>query len=82
VASGVGRGHNRLDRLGGRSLLLPNTMMVSSQRYIHIIEIMTQNVLLGVTEVLLLRPSGDNQVANQSGDETGTRDKHSGWVPE
>lgn len=40
---------------GGGALLVPNTMMVAAQRYIHIIEIMTQNVSLGVTAVLLLR---------------------------
>jgi hypothetical protein len=42
---------------GGGALLVPNTMMVAAQRYIHIIEIMTQNVSLGVTAVLLLRPT-------------------------
>jgi hypothetical protein len=41
---------------GGASLLVPNTMMVATQRYIHIVEIMTQNVPLGITAVLLLRP--------------------------
>ncbi len=42
---------------GGGSLLAPNTMIAAAQRYIHIIEIMTQNVSLGVTAVLLLRPA-------------------------
>ena len=42
---------------GGGSLLAPNTMIAATQRYIHIIEIMTQNVSLGVTAVLLLRPT-------------------------
>lgn len=41
---------------GGAPLLVPNTMMVAAQRYIHIVEIMTQNVSLGITAVLLLRP--------------------------
>jgi hypothetical protein len=41
---------------GGAPLLVPNSMMVTAQRYIHIIEIMTQNVSLGITAVLLLRP--------------------------
>jgi len=41
---------------GAAALLVPNPMMIAAQRYIHIIEIMTQNVSLGVTAVLLLRP--------------------------
>lgn len=43
--------------LGGgcAGLLVPNSMMVTAQRYIHIVEIMTQNVPLGITAVLLLR---------------------------
>jgi hypothetical protein len=41
---------------GGAPLLVPNTMMVATQRYIHIVEIMTQNVSLGITALLLLRP--------------------------
>jgi len=41
---------------GGAPLLVPNPMMIATQRYIHIVEIMTQNVSLGVTAVLLLRP--------------------------
>ncbi|HTV03873.1 MAG TPA: hypothetical protein VME86_00795 [Acidobacteriaceae bacterium] len=41
---------------GGAALLLPNTMMVAAQRYEHIVEIMTQNVSLGITALLLLRP--------------------------
>ena len=40
---------------GGAALLVPNGMMVTAQRYIHIVEIMTQNVPLGITAVLLLR---------------------------
>lgn len=41
---------------GGAPLLVPNPMMVAAQRYIHIVEIMTQNVSLGLTAVFLLRP--------------------------
>jgi len=41
---------------GGASLLVPNNVMVPAQRYAHIIEIMTQNVSLGMTAVWLLRP--------------------------
>ena len=41
---------------GGAPLLVPNPMMIAAQRYAHIVEIMTQNVSLGVTAVLLLRP--------------------------
>jgi hypothetical protein len=41
---------------GGASLLVPNTMMIAAQRYAHIVEIMTQNVSLGATAVLLMRP--------------------------
>jgi hypothetical protein len=39
---------------GGAGLLVPNSFMVERQRYIHIVEIMTQNVSLGITAVLLL----------------------------
>ncbi len=41
---------------GAAALLVPNAMMVAAQRYTHIVEIMTQNVSLGVTAVYLLRP--------------------------
>jgi hypothetical protein len=41
---------------GGAGLLVPNNLMVAAQRYIHIVEIMTQNVSLGITAVFLLRP--------------------------
>lgn len=41
---------------GGASLLVPNPMMIAAQRYAHIIEIMTQNLSLGITAVWLLRP--------------------------
>jgi hypothetical protein len=42
---------------GGAPLLVPNGAMVTAQRYIHIVEILTQNFSLGVTAVWLLRPS-------------------------
>jgi hypothetical protein len=42
---------------GGSQLLAPNPVMDATQRFIHIVEIMTQNVSLGVTAVFLLRPS-------------------------
>jgi hypothetical protein len=37
-------------------LLVPNELMGSTQRFIHIVEIFTQNFTLGVTAGLLLRP--------------------------
>ncbi len=37
-------------------LLVPNPYMNDTQRFIHIVEIFTQNFPLGVTAVLLLRP--------------------------
>jgi len=40
---------------GGAPLLVPNATMVAAQRYTHIVEIMTQNVSLGITAVFLLR---------------------------
>jgi len=40
---------------GAAPLLLPNPLMVPAQRFIHTIEILTQNVSLGITIVLLLR---------------------------
>lgn len=40
---------------GGAFLLVPSGLMVTSQRYAHIVEIFTQNFSLGVTAVLLLR---------------------------
>ncbi len=44
---------------GGLSpLLLPNPMMVTNQRLIHIVEIFAQNAPLGLTAVLLLRRGG------------------------
>jgi hypothetical protein len=41
---------------GAAPLLVPNELMLPVQRYIHIVEIMTQNVSFGITAVLLLRP--------------------------
>jgi hypothetical protein len=41
---------------GVAPLLLPNPLMGSVQRFIHTIEILTQNVPLGITAVLLFRP--------------------------
>jgi hypothetical protein len=41
---------------GAAPLVVPSTMMVAQQRYLHIMEIFTQNFSLGVTAVLLLRP--------------------------
>jgi hypothetical protein len=37
-------------------LVVPSTLMVAQQRYLHIFEIFTQNFSLGVTAALLLRP--------------------------
>jgi len=37
-------------------LLVPNAFMGTTQRIIHIFEILTQNASLGITAVLLLRP--------------------------
>jgi len=42
---------------GAAPLLVPNELMLPAQRYIHIVEILTQNAALGITAVLLLRPS-------------------------
>jgi hypothetical protein len=41
---------------GAAPLVVPNEMMTTMQRYIHIGEIFTQNFLLGVTATLLMRP--------------------------
>ena len=41
---------------GAAPLLLPNALMGPTQRFIHTIEILTQNASLGITAVLLLRP--------------------------
>ncbi len=36
--------------------------MGTTQRFIHIVEILTQNALLGITAVLLLRPEPEASV--------------------
>ncbi|HEX2710859.1 MAG TPA: hypothetical protein VHM88_01360 [Candidatus Acidoferrales bacterium] len=41
---------------GATPLLVPNALMTPAQRYIHIVEILTQNASLGITAALLLRP--------------------------
>lgn len=41
---------------GVTPLVVPNDVMGTAQRFIHIVEILTQNALLGITAVLLLRP--------------------------
>ena len=41
---------------GAAPLLVPNDIMGAAQRFIHIVEILTQNASLGITAVLLLRP--------------------------
>lgn len=41
---------------GAAPLLVPNALMIPAQRYIHMVEILTQNMLLGITAALLLRP--------------------------
>jgi hypothetical protein len=42
---------------GAAPLLVPNDLMGTAQRLIHIVEILTQNLSLGITAVLLLRPT-------------------------
>jgi hypothetical protein len=44
-------------------LLVPNELMGTTQRMIHIVEILTQNAPLGITAVLLLRPKSKASVA-------------------
>ena len=51
---------------GAAALLVPNPMMVTAQRYAHIVEIMTQNVSLGITAVLLLRPRRRTSIAAEA----------------
>lgn len=41
---------------GAAPLIPPNSFMGTTQRMIHIVEILTQNASLGITAVLLLRP--------------------------
>ncbi len=49
---------------GAGPLLVPNDLMGTTQRFIHIVEIFTQNFSLGVTAVLLLRPKSAPVAAN------------------
>jgi hypothetical protein len=52
---------------GGLSpLLMPNEVLGTAQRIIHIVEILTQNAPLGITAVLLLRPR-QKQASPQAG---------------
>ena len=48
---------------GGAPLLVPSPMMIAPQRFIHIVEIMSQNVCLGMTAVWLLRAKAARTVA-------------------
>jgi hypothetical protein len=48
---------------GGAPLLIPSPLMAPAQRYAHILEIMTQNVALGMTAVWLLRRKANVAVA-------------------
>jgi hypothetical protein len=50
---------------GGAPLLVPNGAMGTAQRYIHIVEIFTQNFSLGVTAVLLLLPRAAKAVVSR-----------------
>jgi hypothetical protein len=49
---------------GAGPLLVPNALMGTTQRYIHIVEIFTQNFPLGMTAVVLLRPKSVTVAAN------------------
>jgi hypothetical protein len=49
---------------GAAPLLLPNPYMGPTQRFIHTIEILTQNASLGITAVMLLRPKQARNEAN------------------
>lgn len=51
---------------GAAPLLVPNDVMGTAQRIIHIVEILTQNAALGVTAVLLLRPRSAPPVAAET----------------
>jgi hypothetical protein len=46
-------------------LIAPNEFMATTQRMIHIVEIFTQNVPLGITLVLLVRPRSDRHRAKR-----------------
>jgi hypothetical protein len=50
---------------GVTPLLVPNPLMLPAQRYIHIVEILTQNASLGVAAVLLLRPARRGSPASE-----------------
>ena len=41
---------------GAAPLVVPNAFMIPAQRFIHMVEILTQNMPLGITAALLLRP--------------------------
>jgi hypothetical protein len=62
---------------GAAALLVPSDMMVATQRYIHIVEIMAQNLSLGVTAVLLLRPRAATAVASMQPASTANIISHS-----
>jgi hypothetical protein len=47
-------------------LLVPNALMGSAQRFIHIVEILTQNAALGITAVFLLRPARRGSMLSES----------------
>jgi hypothetical protein len=51
---------------GAAPLVVPSTMMVAEQRYLHIFEIFTQNFSLGVTAALLLRSKEATAAAMQA----------------
>jgi len=47
-------------------LLVPNAFMGTTQRMIHIVEILTQNASLGITAALLLRPKATVRAASSA----------------
>lgn len=49
---------------GVAPLVVPNAGMTATQRSIHIVEILTQNALLGITATLLLRPKPTTVLAS------------------
>jgi len=52
---------------GGLGLLVvPNAIMGVGQRFIHTVEIFTQNFSLGVTAVLLFRPRSAQTASSQT----------------
>jgi hypothetical protein len=57
---------------GCAGLLVPSTVMVPTQRYIHIVEIFTQNFSLGVTAVWLLRPRAAKTKVAKGGEQGST----------